>query len=117
MARRAKRLEEQLAAAGESARPGGAGRRSKRRGRAVKLLVLGGAVAFAVKPQVRNRVLDALFGPEEQFEYDSLTEPVARGIQSDQAEVAWPREPAEPPAADAEPADDGPSWTFSNETD
>jgi len=117
MARRAQRLEEQLAAAGEAGRAGGSKRRSKRR--FAKVLLLGGVVAVAVKPQVRNRVLDALFGPEEQFEYDSLTEPIAHGIDTDQPEVAWPHEPAEPAersAAESD-ADDEPSWTFSNETD
>jgi hypothetical protein len=47
-------------------------------------MLLGGVVALVVKPEVRNRLLDALFGPEEQFEYDSVTEPVAPPIVPDQ---------------------------------
>src|ERR1700733_2880965 len=108
MARRGHRLEDQLAgAAGDAGK-----RRSKRRGRLVKVVVIGGVVAFAVKPQVRNRLLDALFGPEEQFDYDSLTEPVAPGLDPDDAAPGWP-----PLGAAQEADDDGPSWTFSNETD
>jgi hypothetical protein len=49
-----------------------------------KALLLGGVVALVAKPEVRNRLLDALFGPEEQFEYDSVTEPVAPPIAPDQ---------------------------------
>ena len=113
MARRSKRLEEHLAgAAGEAAITRGSRRSTKRRGRLVKVIVLGGFVAFAVKPQVRNRVLDALFGPEEQFDYESLTEPVAPGIAPDDGGPAWPAAPA----AESD-EDDGPSWTFSTQDD
>src|SRR5580700_4671155 len=103
MARRGQRLEEQLAgAAGESPRARG----SKLRGRFVKVIVLGGVVAIAVKPQVRNRLLDALFGPEEQFDYESLTEPATPGLDPNDVAAGWP-----PPAAADD--DDGPSWTLS----
>jgi hypothetical protein len=109
MARRGQRLEEQLAgAAGESPRA----RAPKRRGRFVKVIVLGGVVAVVVKPQVRNRLLDALFGPEEQFDYESLTEPAAPGIHPDDGAPGWPS-----PAAAQDEDDDGPSWTLTNETD
>jgi hypothetical protein len=37
---------------------------------------LGGVVALVTKEDLRSRLLDAVFGPEEQFEYDSVTEPV-----------------------------------------
>ncbi|MGD1051243.1 MAG: hypothetical protein ABR947_09250, partial [Solirubrobacteraceae bacterium] len=78
MSRRAQRSNQQPA--GESARPA---RRSRARGRVAKALLLGGVVALAAKPEVRNRLLDALFGPEEQFEYDSVTEPAATPIIPD----------------------------------
>ena len=78
MSRRAQRSNQQPA--GESARPA---RRSRARGRVAKALLLGGVVALAAKPEVRNRLLDALFGPEEQFEYDSVTKPAATPIIPD----------------------------------
>ncbi|HEY1777296.1 MAG TPA: hypothetical protein VGG41_14150 [Solirubrobacteraceae bacterium] len=109
MARTGQGLGEQLAgAAGES----GGGRRSKRRGRFVKVIVLGGVVAIAIRPQVRNRLLDALFGPEEQFDYESLTEPSAPAIDPDDLGAGWPSTAG----TDAD-EEEGPSWTFTNETD
>src|ERR1700690_4061350 len=78
-------LRKQPLGAGESEHAGGSARGSKRRRRVVvKALLLGGAVALVTKPEVRNRLLDALFGPEEQFEYDSVTEPAAPVIEGDQ---------------------------------
>ncbi len=67
-----------------------AGRRSRhsRRGRLVKVLALGGVVALVTKEDVRSRLLDVLFGPEEQFEYDSVTEPMAPGIEPKDAASA-----------------------------
>ena len=62
-------------------RPGG--RIETPRSRRVKALLLGGVVALATKPEVRNRLLDALFGPEEQFDYESLTEPLAPPLSAD----------------------------------
>jgi len=38
------------------------------------LLVLAG-VAMAASPDLRNKVLDALFGSEEEFDYTSTTAP------------------------------------------
>ena len=35
--------------------------------------VVGGAVALAVSEGLRKKVLDALFGAEEEFEYTSTT--------------------------------------------
>jgi len=49
--------------------------------RVAKVLALGGVVALVTKDDLRSRLLDAVFGPEEQFEYDSVTEPVAPGIE------------------------------------
>jgi hypothetical protein len=42
-----------------------------------KLLVLAvaGGIAVAVSEDVRNKVLDALFGKEEEFDYTSSTQP------------------------------------------
>ena len=53
--------------------------KKKKRGFGVgKLLlvgVVGGAVALAVSEGLRKKVLDALFGAEEEFEYTSVTTP------------------------------------------
>jgi hypothetical protein len=51
----------------------------KRKGGFGKLLMLGvvgGGVALAVSEDLRKKVLDALFGAEEEFEYTSTTAPV-----------------------------------------
>ena len=52
--------------------------KSKRKGGLGKLLLvalLGGAVAVAVSESLRGKVLDALFGAEEEFDYTSTTTP------------------------------------------
>ena len=52
------------------------GRRQKRRrGRLLLVLVVGGGVALAVNEGLRKKVLDALFGAEEEFEYTGTTTP------------------------------------------
>jgi len=63
-----------LRAAPKSTKP------KKRKGALGKLLlvaILGGAVAVAVSEGLRNKVLDALFGAEEEFDYTSNTAPAA----------------------------------------
>lgn len=44
-------------------------------GRKLLLLVVGAGVAMAASEDLRNKVLDALFGKEEEFEYSSTTTP------------------------------------------
>jgi hypothetical protein len=54
--------------------------KSKRKGglgRIVLVAVLGGAIAVAVSESLRSKVLDALFGAEEEFDYTSNTAPAA----------------------------------------
>lgn len=54
--------------------------KKKRKGGFGKLLfvaIIGGVVAVAVSEGLRNKVLDALFGAEEEFDYSSNTTPVA----------------------------------------
>ncbi len=57
-------------------------RRAKRGGLGLgKLLaatIVGGIVALAVSEDLRNKVLDLLFGAEEEFEYTSTTTPSAQ---------------------------------------
>src|SRR3954451_18635774 len=42
-------------------------------GRLLLVAIIGGAVALAVSEGLRNKVLDALFGAEEEFDYSSNT--------------------------------------------
>ena len=44
-------------------------------GRVVLLGIVGGAVALALSEGLRKKVLDALFGAEEEFEYSATTAP------------------------------------------
>ncbi len=58
----------------------GAGKpRARRRrggaGRSLLLLVVGAALALALSSQLRGKVLDLLFGAEEEFDYTSTTTP------------------------------------------
>ncbi len=60
--------------------PGAAGGPKKRRrrgglGRLILLSIVGGAIAIAVSEDLRNKVLDLLFGAEEEFDYTSTTTP------------------------------------------
>jgi hypothetical protein len=53
-------------------------KKHKRKGGIGKLLVLaivGGGVALGVSSDLRNKVLDLLFGAEEEFDYTSTTAP------------------------------------------
>jgi hypothetical protein len=63
-----------LRAAPKSSKPA-----SKRRkggiGRLLLVAIIGGAVALAASEGLRNKVLDALFGAEEEFDYSSNTTP------------------------------------------
>jgi len=56
------------------------GPKRKRRGGFGKLLLLaivGGGLAIALSEDVRNKLLDLLFGKEEEFDYTSTTAPPA----------------------------------------
>ncbi len=44
-------------------------------GRTLLLLIVGGALAIALSEGLRSKVLDALFGAEEEFDYSSTTAP------------------------------------------
>ncbi|HEX8157413.1 MAG TPA: PGPGW domain-containing protein, partial [Solirubrobacteraceae bacterium] len=46
-------------------------------GRILLVAILGGGIALAVSEGLRNKVLDALFGAEEEFDYTSNTAPAA----------------------------------------
>lgn len=56
-------------------------RKAKRRrrggaGRKLMLLLVAGALALACSEQLRGKVLDLMFGAEDEFEYTSTTAPV-----------------------------------------
>jgi hypothetical protein len=81
-----KKLHKDLKAAAEALRDAGsalreAPKKQKKRkggfGRKVLLLVVGAGVALAVSSDLRSKVLDALFGKEEEFDYTSTTSPAA----------------------------------------
>ena len=64
----------------------------RRRGRVLVLALVGAGLALALSEGLRNKVLDALFGAEEEFDYVSTTAPPK------------PAAAPAPPAAAAEPA-------------
>ena len=75
-----KKLQKDVKAAAESFRDASVALREapkKQRkggfGRILLLGIVGGAVALAVSEGLRKKVLDALFGAEEEFEYTSTT--------------------------------------------
>jgi hypothetical protein len=69
---------EALKDAGSSLREGP--KRKKRRGglgRKLFVLALAGGLAIALSADLRSKILDALFGAEEEFDYTSTTAPAA----------------------------------------
>jgi len=61
--------------AADSLRGGKRKRKGKRRGSLLMILVVGGVAAVALNEGLRKKVLDTLFGAEEEFEYTSSTTP------------------------------------------
>jgi hypothetical protein len=49
--------------------------KKRKRGRMLMVLFIGAALAIAFNEGLRSKVLDALFGSEEEFEYSSTTSP------------------------------------------
>ena len=64
---------EALKDAGSSLREGPKKKRKGGLGRKLLLLAVAGGLALAVSGDLRSKVLDALFGAEEEFEYTSTT--------------------------------------------
>jgi hypothetical protein len=50
-------------------------KKSKRKGGLGRKLLVGAGIAVAVSEDLRNKVLDTLFGKEEEFDYTSTTSP------------------------------------------
>lgn len=64
----------------------GAKKKKKRRGRLGKLVflsIVGGIAALALSEGLRKKVLDALFGAEEEFEYTASTTPEPNSSSSE----------------------------------
>jgi hypothetical protein len=79
-----KKFQKDIRNAAESFKEAGTalrdGPKRKRRGGFGKLLLLaiiGGGLAIALSEDVRNKVLDLLFGKEEEFDYTTTTSPPA----------------------------------------
>ena len=77
-----KKLQKDIRTAAESFRDASVALREapkKKRGgglgKLILVAIIGGAVALAVSEDLRKKVLDALFGAEEEFEYTSTTAP------------------------------------------
>jgi hypothetical protein len=79
-----KKLHKEMRQAAEALRDAGQAlregpkKRKRRRGGLGKLLfvgIIGAGLAVALSEGVRNKVLDALFGAEEEFDYTSTTAP------------------------------------------
>jgi len=76
-----KQAAESLRDAGQALREGPKKKKRKRRGFG-KLLILGlvgAGAAVALSEGLRNKVLDTLFGAEEEFDYTSTTSPAPAG--------------------------------------
>jgi hypothetical protein len=58
---------------------GSKGKKKRRRGGLVTLLLVGGIAALVLNEGLRKKVLDVLFGAEEEFEYTSTTTPASSG--------------------------------------
>ena len=54
-------------------------RKTKHRGRGLIVLLVGAGLALALSEGLRKKVLDTLFGAEEEFEYTSPTTPSSSG--------------------------------------
>jgi hypothetical protein len=82
-----KKLHKEVRQAAESLRDAGQAlregpKKKKKRGGFGKLLlvgIVGAGVALALSEGLRNKVLDTLFGAEEEFDYTSTTAPAPAG--------------------------------------
>jgi hypothetical protein len=75
-----KKVQKELREAASSLRDAaetlrGSSKRKKHRGRRLLLVLVGAGLALALSEGLRKKVLDALFGAEEEFEYTSTTTP------------------------------------------
>ena len=89
-----KKLQKDLKTAGDALRSASValreGKKPKKRrlGRLLLIGLVGAGLAIAVSEDLRNKVLDALFGAEEEFDYTSTTSPPAPAPAPDPAGTA-----------------------------
>jgi hypothetical protein len=80
-----KKTQRELKDAAESLRDaanslrGAKAKKKRRRGGLLTLLLVGGIAALVLSEDLRKKVLDTLFGAEEEFEYTSTTTPSSTG--------------------------------------
>jgi adenylosuccinate synthase len=60
----------------------GAKKKKRGKGRTLVLILITAGVALALSEGLRKKVLDTLFGAEEEFEYTSTTTPTSTGSQT-----------------------------------
>jgi hypothetical protein len=72
-----KEAAEALREAGNSLRSAPKKKRSGGLGRKLLVLVVGAGAAIALSSDLRSKLLDALFGKEEEFDYTSTTSPAS----------------------------------------
>ena len=63
-------------------------KRKRRLGRRLLLLAVGAGLALALSEGLRSKVLDALFGAEEEFDYTSTTAPAAPAPEAEATPAA-----------------------------
>jgi hypothetical protein len=63
-------------------------KRKRRLGRKLLLLAVGAGLALALSEGLRSKVLDALFGAEEEFDYTSTTAPAAPAPEAEATPAA-----------------------------
>jgi hypothetical protein len=90
-----KKLQKDLKNAGDalrsasiSLREGQKKPKKRRLGRLLFVGIVGGVAALALSEDLRNKLLDALFGAEEEFDYTSTTTPPAPAPSPDPAGAA-----------------------------
>jgi hypothetical protein len=64
----------------------GVKKRKKRKGRLLLLALVGAGAALALSEGLRKKVLDAMFGAEEEFEYTATTTPDSSSTSSSSSE-------------------------------
>ena len=60
----------------------GSKKKKRGKGKGLLLLIVGAGAALALSEGLRKKVLDTLFGAEEEFEYTSTTTPSGTGSQT-----------------------------------
>ena len=98
-----KKLQSELKTAAENIRnsadalrnaPSGGSKKGGGLGRKLLLLVVAAGLALALSEDLRKKVLDALFGAEEEFEYTSTSSPSTSSSSNGPASAASTETPA-----------------------